>query len=675
VVGAWGAAISASFPMGSRIPLDKGGVVATVIREERPARIDDYAATGSVVARGEHERSVRSAVGCPIVVGGITWGAIVLATSGDMPCPPRTEARIAEFADLVATAIANTRARGEVERLAEEQAALRRVATLVAQGVPPGQIFAAVSDEVGRLLGTERAAVDRFEYDGPAILVVGARGGMQKSFPTGSRWEMDELFASTKVFHTGRAARMELKDSPSASGPIADLLRREQVASTVACPIVVDGRLWGAVTVSTTDGLLPLDTEERLRKFTELVATAIANAESGEAVRRLADEQAALGRVATRVAQGVPPREIFAAVSEEVGHLIGSDTAAVVRFEHHPPAIVVVGVGGSIPGIPIGTRSELDDALASTQVYRTGRPARVDERNWASFTGPLAEPGRCLTLSSTVASPIHVEGRVWGTISVSAKGPLPLGTEERLEKWSELVATAIANAESREALARLANELAASRRRIVTASDETRRRIERDLHDGIQQRLVSLGLEVRAAQVAVSPQHGELEGALSAVSEGLACVCNELREISRGIHPAILAEGGLKPALRVLSRRSAVPVQLDLLIERRLPERVEVAAYYVVSEALTNAAKHAHASVVNVELDTHDSILQLAICDDGIGGADASQGSGLVGLSDRIEALGGTLEVTSPPAGGTTLLIEIPLYDQSTGGGGVTALR
>jgi signal transduction histidine kinase len=204
----------------------------------------------------------------------------------------------------------------------------------------------------------------------------------------------------------------------------------------------------------------------------------------------------------------------------------------------------------------------------------------------------------------------------------------------------------------------------ASRARIVAAADETRRRIERDLHDGIQQRLVSLGLELRAVQAGVPPQFVELEGVLSRVADELASVFDELRETSRGIHPAILSEGGLQPALSALCRRSAVPVELGLHAERRLPERVEVAAYYVVSEALTNAAKHAHASVVKVELDTPDAIMRLAIRDDGIGGADPGQGSGLLGLSDRIEALGGTLQVTSPTSG-TTLLVEIPLEHQS----------
>jgi signal transduction histidine kinase len=223
------------------------------------------------------------------------------------------------------------------------------------------------------------------------------------------------------------------------------------------------------------------------------------------------------------------------------------------------------------------------------------------------------------------------------------------------------LATAIASAESRAALA-------ASRARIAAAADETRRRIERDLHDGTQQRLVSLGLELRAAQAAVTPQRGQLEGRLSSVAEGLASVFEEVREISQGIHPAILSESGLGPALRAVARRAPVPVELDLRAERRLPKRVEVAACYVVSEALTNAAKHAAASVVNIELDAHGATARLAIRDDGAGGADPGHGSGLVGLSDRIEALGGTLQFTSPAGKGTTLLIETPLDGQRSPG-------
>jgi signal transduction histidine kinase len=236
-------------------------------------------------------------------------------------------------------------------------------------------------------------------------------------------------------------------------------------------------------------------------------------------------------------------------------------------------------------------------------------------------------------------------------VGVNLEQPLAPDTEARLVSFTELVATAIANAQSRA-------ELIASRARIVAAADESRRRIERDLHDGTQQQLVSLLLDVRQVQAAAPP---ELEGGLSRIAERVTGVFNQVREISHGIHPAILSERGLTPALEALARRSSVPVELDLRTGRRLPDHVEVAAYYAVSEALANAAKHARASVVHVELDAPDTVVRLAIGDDGIGGADPARGSGLTGLRDRIEAVGGTFDVTSPAGGGTTLLIEIPV--------------
>jgi signal transduction histidine kinase len=227
-------------------------------------------------------------------------------------------------------------------------------------------------------------------------------------------------------------------------------------------------------------------------------------------------------------------------------------------------------------------------------------------------------------------------------------------TEARLASLTELVATAISNAEN------LA-ELTASRARVVAAADETRRRIERDLHDGAQQRLLSLALALRAAQTEVPPQLGWLTEQLAEIADGLVSVQEDLREMARGIHPALLARGGLEPALKTLARRSAVPVELDLRAGARLPERVEVAAYYVVAEALTNAARHARASVVQVETEAAEGALQVWIRDDGTGGADPDRGSGLVGLKDRVEALGGTIIVCSPPGAGTSLHASLPL--------------
>jgi signal transduction histidine kinase len=351
---------------------------------------------------------------------------------------------------------------------------------------------------------------------------------------------------------------------------------------------------------------------------------------------------------------------VFEAVTNEVRRLLRVDTAAMGRYEPDGSVSVVASWGRASPVFFLGTRQSLGGKNISTIVFETGRPARTDD--YAHACGPVNVGGRETTIRSAVGTPIVVDGSLWGLMGVgSTLEPMPGDTEVRLASFTELLGTAIANANSRAALA-------ASRARIVAAADETRRRIERDLHDGIQQRLVSLALELRAVQAAVPPRLGELERELSRVAEGLASLFDELREISRGIHPAILSAGGLEPALRTLARRSGVPVKLDVHSERPLPERLEVAAYYVMSEALTNAAKHAHASVVHVELEVRDATVRLAIRDNGIGGADPGHGSGLIGLSDRVEALGGTLQLTSPTGDGTTLLVEIPLDGHSSAG-------
>jgi signal transduction histidine kinase len=276
--------------------------------------------------------------------------------------------------------------------------------------------------------------------------------------------------------------------------------------------------------------------------------------------------------------------------------------------------------------------------------------------SFADASGPVGVAARAAGYRSVVGTPIVVEGRLWGamTVSSTAEQPLPADTEARLASFTELVATAIANTESRA-------QLTASRARIVTASDETRRRIERDLHDGAQQRLVSIALELRLAKSMLPPELDEPRETLNNVSSELTEVLDELREISRGIHPMILTQGGLGPAMRTLARRSAIPVDLHTVIDERLPEPIEVAAYFVASEAVANATKHAQASSIEVSLATSDTSLILSICDDGIGGADPTRGSGLVGLADRVEAIGGTLDVKSAPGGGTSLAVTIPL--------------
>jgi signal transduction histidine kinase len=251
--------------------------------------------------------------------------------------------------------------------------------------------------------------------------------------------------------------------------------------------------------------------------------------------------------------------------------------------------------------------------------------------------------------------PISAGGRLWGAMFVaSTQEPMPAGTEAKLAGFTELAATAIANAENQTALT-------ASRARIVATADATRRRIERDLHDGAQQRLVSLALELRAAQAAAPPGAGVLVQQLDGVAAGLTGVLDELREIARGLHPAVLAEGGLRPALKTLARRSTVPVRLDIRVDERLPEQIETAAYYVVAEALTNTAKHAHATAADVQVATGDGALHVRVRDDGRGGADFTGGSGLVGLRDRAEALGGRLLLHSTPGAGTGVQVSLPL--------------
>jgi signal transduction histidine kinase len=510
------------------------------------------------------------------------------------------------------------------------------------------------------VLSADLAGMSRYEPDG-AQTVVGA-WGFSDAFPVPGRTRLSHggRNVTSLVFETGRPARID--DYADGSGPATDLARELGVRTSVGVPISVEGRLWGAVLVGYRRALLPADAEARLASFSELVATAIANTESRASLARLAEEQAALRRVATLVAQGVPPVEIFSAVSDEVAGLFGAQ-AGVLRFEHDGPAVVFVGVSKTFE-LPVGTRWESQPGMASAEVYRTGRSARVDAMDWSSASGPAAAAARRLGIVSNVGSPVVVEGRLWGAMNVTSTDELlPADTEGRLEEFTELLATAIANAESR-------SELAASRRRIVAASDQARRRIERDLHDGTQQRLVSLALAARAAEADAAASRDELRAGLARIAAGLADAVAELQELSRGIHPSILSERGLGPALRTLARRSAVPVELDVTANARCPEPIEVAAYYVASEALANAMKHAQASHVEISLATLNGSLLLSVRDDGIGGADPACGSGLAGLTDRVEALGGSIHVHSAAGAGTHITVDLPLeYELAAGSG------
>jgi signal transduction histidine kinase len=539
------------------------------------------------------------------------------------------------------------------DRFTGEQAALRRVATLVARAAAPAEVFAAVTEEAGRLLGANYTVMARYD-PGDTRTIVAAWSSTGPAYPV-NRLRLGGRNVATLVFQTGRAARMD--DHDDASGPVAEAVREFGFRAIVGVPVNVEGRLWGFMIVGSRAGPLPAGTEARLAGFTELAATAIANAQARTELRGFADEQAALRRVATLVAHAAAPAEVFTAVTEEAGRLLHTDHATMGRYGPDGTVSVVAAWDSTGAAFPVGSQWSIGGHDLGTLVFQTGRPARIDDLD--EISGPAAGAHDEWGLRAAVGVPVSVEGRLWGlTVVESRAEPLPAGTEVRLAGFTELAATAIANAEAQAALT-------ASRARIVATADATRRRIERNLHDGAQQRLVSLALDLRAAEAALPAGTGGVAQRLDRVAAGMDDVLQDLREIARGLHPAILAESGLPPALKTLARRSAVPVDLDIQVDRRLPEPVETAAYYTVAEALTNTAKHARATAADVQVTASDRVMHLRVRDNGRGGADFSHGSGLVGLKDRAEALGGHLQLHSPPGAGTTLRINLPLNDAS----------
>jgi signal transduction histidine kinase len=364
--------------------------------------------------------------------------------------------------------------------------------------------------------------------------------------------------------------------------------------------------------------------------------------------RALAEEQAALRRVATLVAAGAPNAELFARVASEVGLLFGAHVATLIRSDGSGLEVVAGWSDAPTRPVPAGLRLDLDQATATKHALRSGRPARADaDELGGEATAPIL---RELGIRSAVAAPIEVAGRQWGAVTIARTGdePLPAGAELRLGDFAALVAQAIANAEARE-------ELAASRTRIVQASDAERRRIERNLHDGAQQRLVTLALLLRLAESKLGdrPDVGRI---LAQAAEELALTLEELRELARGIHPAVLSDRGLTPALEALAARAPLPVELVDVPAERLPDQVEATAYYIVAECLTNVAKYARATAATVSVRCVGGQLRVEVRDDGIGGAEIERGSGLRGLADRAEALDGTLRVESPREGGTAVV-------------------
>jgi GAF domain-containing protein/ketosteroid isomerase-like protein len=633
--------------------------VARVYRTGRAARADYTAGALGPLAEAARLGGTLFPVAVPVVVDGALWGAMSVGSRGPQPPQPGLEGRLAKFTELLATAIANAESRADLaasearaRELASEQSALRRVAELVARQVPPEQVFAAVTDELTNLFGVDQVGTVRFEPDGSATMLATSAAAAGNRLSPGTNYPLPSGTVIEQVFRTGQPARIE--GYAQAGGPIGDVLRKEGVRSRVGGPIVVHGRLWGAMAVGTSGETLPPGTEDRVVRFAELVSAAISNVESRAKVERLAAEQSALRRVATLVAREHSPDDLFATLAEEVGVLLGADAASILRYEADASATVVAGWSDGTVTLPLGERLPLEGENLSTEVLRTGVPQR--RTDYGGAAGRIAAIVRELGIRSAVASPIIVEGSTWGVISVLSRQqePLPQDTEARLAEFSRVASIAVANAKNR-------SDLADSRARIVRAGDEARRRFERDLHDGAQQRLVSLGLELRAAEATMPPGVGDLRRVLSRLGTGLTDVLDDLRELSRGLHPAVLSEDGLSPALQSLALRSAIPVDLRIDLDpERFEEPVEVAAYYVASEALTNIAKHSHASRAQVSVCERNGWLELIVSDDGRGGADASIGSGLTGLVDRVEAIGGTIQIASTPGAGTTINVKLP---------------
>jgi len=540
--------------------------------------------------------------------------------------------------------------RDELRVLAEEQAALRRVATVVAYRVSRAQVFSAIAEEVQRLFGTDLFEMFRYEDDRSAVAVASTGVGTD-AFPAGSRHELGGENGPTLVFRTGEPGRID--DYAMASGPIAETVRPTGLRSVVATPLVVDDRLWGVIVIGTTrDDPLPPDTESRLGQFTELMAAAIANTEAGAEVERLAEEQAALRRVATLVAEGAPPTAVFDAVAAEMEGLLGADRVSVSRYEPGAEIAVLAHRGSGAELVPTGSRLSLEGNSVQEMVWRTERPARMDTFEQAH--GPIAEVQRTMGVRGVVGVPVVVDGRVWGVIGASWVGEQapPVDTEERMAQFAGLLETAIANADSR-------GKLDASRARLVTEADEARRRLVRDLHDGAQQGLVHTIVTLKLAEQALGTHDSEARQLVADALEQAEQSNRELRELAHGILPPALERGGLRAGVDALVGRLDLPVGLDVPPER-FPAEIEASTYLIVAEALTNVVKHAHAEHAEVTVSVQNGVLHVHVRDDGIGGADPD-GHGLVGLGDRATALGGRLQIQSPADGGTLLAATLPL--------------
>ncbi|MGK5683987.1 GAF domain-containing protein [Actinoplanes sp. URMC 104] len=626
--------------VGARQHLAGDGIALRLWRSGRAERIDDYTRVSAPTMATD--LGVRAVVAVPVTVDGSLWGALSLSSTTD-PLPAGTEDQLELFAEIVAAAVVSAAARESFHALADEQAALLRVAALVAQRAGENEIFEAVATEAAGLMHDEPTTLVRYE-GGRTFTVLAHRNGRA---PVGTRYTVpvDDAGTSAEVLRTLRPARLDRYDLVAEH---SYAFRNFECGSSVTVPIMVNGRLWGALGILNDGRRLPADTEQRLGKFAQLVASALANVEAHAELERFAARQSALRRVAELVARGADLDEVFGAVATEGSNILGELAANLFRYD----GIHCTVVASCRSSVPVGFRTRADGDSAGARLRRAGRPLRFSTLDGTDSAGNAGALG----IAAMVAVPILVEGRLWGGVSTTTSGePPPAGAEEQLTEFAELAAAAIANAENKE-------KLRASRARVVATADEVRQRLQRDVHDGAQQRLVQTVLLLKLGLDAA----GRGEDVVALMREALVNAERatvELRDIVHGILPLALARGGLRAGIDSLVTAAAIPVDLDLALRplQRLPGDVEVTAYFVVAEALTNVVKHADATRARVAVIGGADRLVVEVTDDGAGGADPRGGSGLTGLADRVDALNGTMTLTSPAGGGTTVRVSLPV--------------
>jgi signal transduction histidine kinase/uncharacterized protein YjiS (DUF1127 family) len=609
------------------------------VRDGAIVRVDDYSLEPD--AELATRFNLAAAVSVPISFAGQVWGMLT-ATSDSEPLPPGAEHRLMQFTGLVTAALANIQTRSELQALADEQAALRSVAELAAQGAPAEEVLGAVAAQASRLAGVDFSTMLRYEPDGSTEIVAldGAPPGVQ----VGQRAGGDGDGSVQRVWRTRQPARID--NLANMSGHWPKVAHGHGFSTSAAVPILIEGTLWGALVVVGRDKPLPGEIHAHLSDFAELAGTAIAAAQARRELQQLAEEQGALRQVAELVARGAALSEVFAAVASEASRLLGNLAAVLLRYDDDGVAVAIAAWNSPVP---LGLRMPAVPTSAAGEVLATGRAFRVDSYAATPFAQRAAELG----IAAAVAVPVAVEGRLWGVLSSSSPDlPLPSGTEERLTPFAELAAAAIANAENRE-------KLTASRARVVATADETRRRLQRDVHDSAQQRLVHTIITLKLARDEIAAGGSATDLVAEALSNAERAN-TDLRDVIHGILPAALTRGGLRTGLDSLVADFSMPIMLSVT-DARLPANVETTAYFIVAEALTNVVKHARAGHITVTVDIAGDHLDIEVRDDGTGGADPAQGSGLTGLLDRVEANDGTLTIESAEGTGTALRARLPI--------------